>query len=197
MLLRLLPWIFLFSCSQLTPTATEKSTIGIVSLEAENTIPMSLLCKQIEDFYKCKCVVLTPAKMPQNAFNPERNRYRADSILNFLDSARSDSIDILMAVTSYDISCTVKNHKDWGVFGLGRCPGRSCVISDFRLKNNVSNTVKLQRLKNVALHEIGHNFGLPHCGDTLCLMKDAKGKISNVEGTNRQLCSRCHDRIFE
>jgi archaemetzincin len=37
-------------------------------------------------------------------------------------------------------------------------------------------TQLLVKLLKVALHELGHNFGLPHCSNTTCIMADAKGK---------------------
>lgn len=196
MLLRIVPWIFLLSCTSAHKANTNKILVGIMPLNASQSVNIDELASQISSFYACKCVVLPTENMPQKAYYKPRNRYRADSILNFLENKIPDSIDVLLALTSFDISTSLKNHHDWGVFGLGRCPGKVCVISDFRLNKSVSNQQKMTRLKNVALHEIGHNFGRQHCGDSACLMKDAKGKLSNVEGVNRKLCKRCHEQIF-
>lgn len=186
------------SCSQGSLPHTPGTTvIAIQALDCNEDIDLRLLSSEIEQFYHCKCIILQASKLPQNAWYKMRNRYRADSLLNYLDQQKSDDYNILLGVTSKDISTSVIGHKDWGVFGLGRCPGNTCVISDFRLHKAAGNNALNTRLKNVALHEIGHNFGLVHCGDKNCLMKDANGKLSSVEGSNRNFCQRCHERIYD
>lgn len=63
---------------------------------------------------------------------------------------------------------------NYGVMGLGFMPGNACVISSFRLgdKKNLH-----ERLYKVAIHELGHNNGLPHCKEDSCYMMDAEGKM--------------------
>jgi archaemetzincin len=46
----------------------------------------------------------------------------------------------------------------------------------------------------VAVHEIGHTLGLPHCPTTGCLMEDAGGKVATVDG-EFDLCERCRARL--
>jgi archaemetzincin len=41
----------------------------------------------------------------------------------------------VLGITDKDISSTKGVHADWGVMGLGFCPGSACVISSFRVKN--------------------------------------------------------------
>lgn len=194
----LLPWILFISCSQGSiPHSGPSTVIAIEALDCNKDIDLQLLANEIAQFYHCKCLLLKSSKLPGNAWYTARQRYRADTLLNFLDHQKTDDFNILLGVTSKDISTSVEGHKDWGVFGLGRCPGHVCVISDFRLHKAADNKIVQTRLKNVALHEIGHNLGLLHCGDKNCLMKDANGKLSSVEGSNRDLCRRCHERIYD
>mgnify|MGYP003601516182 FL=1 len=74
--------------------------------------------------------------------------------------------------------------------GLGYCPGNSCVISTFRLKNKDKN-LELSRLKKVVIHEFGHNLGLPHCSDKHCVMTSAAEKISTIDNEKMELCVKC------
>lgn len=81
-------------------------------------------------------------------------------------------------------------------FGLGLRPGRVCVIYRFRLRKNVSKKQMLVRLKKVALHEIGHNFGLPHCTNHKeCMMNDADGTIKQVDRERIWFCEKCWDKL--
>lgn len=127
-------------------------------------------------------VQLLPAEpLPAFAYYAPRNRYRADSIINWLQ-ARAGKNECYIAITASDISVNKGNVKDFGVMGLGFMPGRACVASLFRLKNK-------NNLYKVAIHELGHNAGLPHCPNRTCYLRDAEGK----DPTNEEIafCKRC------
>lgn len=193
----LLPWVFLlYSChSDKTTTPKPDIVVGIMPLNSNLDSLTESVSQDIKKFYSVTVVILPQTTLPRFAYNQSRNRYRADSLLKYLSMIKPDSVDCIIGITNQDIAASVKSHSDWGVFGLGYCPGEANVISTFRLKKDNMISKLPVRLKNVALHELGHNFGLPHCGDTTCLMKDAKGKLSSVEGSNRILCNRCKSII--
>lgn len=130
-----------------------------------------------------KVVVDSIQALPLSAYHKARNRYRADTLI--LSLARlSDQGTAVIGLTHQDISTTKSPHQDWGVMGLGYQPGRSCVISTYRLKRKThSNLYKL------ALHELGHNSGLSHCEDHHCYMRDANGGYPLDELTG--FCSSC------
>jgi archaemetzincin len=69
--------------------------------------------------------------------------------------------------------------------GLGFEPGNACVISTFRL----SKTNFAAQFYKVALHELGHTQGLPHCPNKTCLMRDAEGSNHLDEETG--FCPSC------
>ena len=120
---------------------------------------------------------------PERTWNRTRTRRRADSLIAFLHSkAKKDQV--IIGLTKKDI-CTSKNNlEDWGVFGLGYRPGNACIASSFRLKGN-----KLEKLFKVAIHELGHTQGLPHCPTKDCFMRDAEGKDHLDQETN--FCKQC------
>ncbi len=122
------------------------------------------------DEFSFTVMVNKPIPFPEGSYYPERNRYRADFIIRFLkDRVGKDTI--IIGLTHNDISTTKGEHKDWGVMGLGYRPGKSCVVSTFRLsKKNQS-----EQLYKVVTHELGHTIGLDHCKEKTCLMRDAEG----------------------
>jgi len=110
-----------------------------------------------------------------------------------------------LGLTSKDISVTKRDdsgnikkpeykYQDWGIMGLAYCPGESCVVSTFRIKHK-NKTVYFDRLKKVAVHEFGHNLGLPHCPNKKCVMTDAVESVKTIDNAKLKLCNDCAGKI--
>ena len=50
---------------------------------------------------------------------------------------------------------------------------------------------------DVAGHEIGHTFNLPHCATPRCMMNDAGGKVKVVDDSTGELCPACREKLGE
>jgi archaemetzincin len=100
--------------------------------------------QKIKSFYP-KVVVLPKINLPKQAYYKPRNRYRADSILAFLRQSKARDY-VFIGLTNKDISNTKGSIEDFGVLGLGYCPGSACVASTFRLdkKRDKNNFLKLR-----------------------------------------------------
>ena len=122
--------------------------------------------------------------LPASAWYLPRNRYRADSLIHFLKRQTAKG-HITIGLTNKDISTTKNEVSDWGVMGLGFRPGNACVASSFRLSNNETN----MQLFKVAVHELGHTQGLPHCNVKSCFMRDAEGR--NPTNEEKDFCQKC------
>lgn len=123
---------------------------------------------------------------PSNAYVKARNRYRADLLLKYMKSLNRDNI-YQLGLSEMDISTTKEPHQDWGIMGLSYCPGKQSIISTFRLDKKR----RTQQLYKVAVHELGHAFGLPHCSQKTCYMRDAAGK--NPLNEEVCFCKRCKE----
>lgn len=125
-----------------------------------------------------------PIPLPHTAYYSPRNRYRADSLVDFLHRATPNNI-VTIGLTEKDISITKGSVVDWGIMGLGLCPGNACIVSTFRLTNtNLQN-----QLYKLVLHELGHTQGLQHCANAGCLMRDAEG--GNPLNDEKTFCTAC------
>jgi len=129
-------------------------------------------------------ILRTPLQLPTKSFYPPKNRYRADLLIKYLsDFGSADTV--VIGLTNKDISTTKGDILDFGVMGLGYCPGNSCVVSTFRLaKTNLS-----EQFYKLVIHELGHKQGLPHCSNKTCFMRDANGK--NVFNEVKDFCPSC------
>tara|TARA_R110000751_G_scaffold59972_4_gene125531 strand:+ start:173 stop:781 length:609 start_codon:yes stop_codon:yes gene_type:complete len=199
-LLVLISILALFSCS------TKTKTIGIQPYGDIDSKVLDAMTEILKTSYQTQVYVLDKKKLPQEAFiNIKSPRYRADSLLIDLKKQCPDSIDYIIGITSKDISTTKRNtngdiktpeskYSDWGIFGLGYKPGKSCVVSTFRIKNVEASLFK-SRLQKISVHEIGHNMGLDHCKTEKCVMQDAVESINTVDLANFELCTNCHHKI--
>lgn len=189
--------IAIISCNQSSNSLTnsiknntDKFTVALMPYKGFDTTLLNDVLKEVEVFYKCNAVILPVINLPQNAFYTPRQRYKADSLLFFQKQLAKDGIRSVVGFTAKDISTST---PDWGIFGLGYCPGNACVVSTYRLQKVSVTTVQLkERLIKIVLHELGHNLGLPHCtSDKECLLTDAGGTIKQVDRERKWLCSNC------
>jgi archaemetzincin len=51
-----------------------------------------------------------------------------------------------------------------------------------------------ERLAKVAVHELGHTLGLPHCPNVGCLMEDAEGRVATCD-REYDFCARCRGLV--
>ncbi len=142
-----------------------------------------------------------PARpLPRSTFYAPRKRYRADKLLDVLDAAaetlpKSYRCDVMVGITTRDISTTKGKHKDWGVLGLGSIGGRSAVVSSFRMKKRATRSMQKRRMASTVNHEIGHVLSAPHGGAPGCLMNDAQGTVKTIDAEHGLLCKESRMRI--
>lgn len=197
--------IFLFSCSKSEKIAANK-VVGIQIYDGFPKEKAIVLAQEVTKFYKIKTFILTEIELPKQAFVTIKSpRYRADSIITIQNRTINDSLDFVLGLTHKDISITkhdikgnIKEPKwkynDFGVMGLAYCPGKSAIISSFRLKH-ADKKLELTRLKKVVIHEFGHNLGLPHCPNKHCVMTSAAEKISTIDNEKMELCEKCKTQL--
>ena len=176
--------------------------LGFCGLQAQFTIAIQpfnnvdtnvlvdILSSISREYDSAKIVVLQKVAMPDFAYYKPRNRYRAEKLLQFLDTLPVERTKIV-GFTDLDISTTKNEHYDWGIFGLGEINGASCVCSVYRLKKNAGSELYVSRIKKVIIHELGHTFGLEHCTWPLCVMADYQGTIKSLDRSGFHLCAQC------
>lgn len=199
--------IYILSCNQPQPKKLAV-TIGIQPLGKFDESLIDSLSKTITKVYGFQCTVFPVKPMPKEAFiNTKVPRYRADWLIHYLNETIPDSVYYLIGLTEFDISTTKKdgfgrtkkpisNYTDWGVFGLGYCPGPTCIVSTKRLKTD-NRLIFLERFRKICIHELGHNLGLEHCTTEKCVMQDAAETIKTIDNVNLEICEKCKLKIAQ
>jgi archaemetzincin len=134
-----------------------------------------------------KVSIATERKVPAAAFDAARRQYRAHL---FLKTARDEPGDRVLAVTNYDLYASNLNF----VFGLADSPGKSAVISLYRLRRGVDEETFRHRAMKEAVHELGHTWGLSHCQNPRCVMHFS----NSLEDTDRKetvWCESCDRKL--
>lgn len=157
----------------------------------------TLAQQELKAFYGADVHIFKAQPLPDSAYYAPRHRYRAPVLLRHLLQLCPIGYDYIVGLTAKDISTTKGEYYDWGILGLGYCPGKSCVVSTHRLRRSARNAAHVaERLAKVVLHEVGHNLGLRHChASKTCLMRDACGTIKTVDEEGKELCAHCQRQI--
>ena len=183
-------WLLSSACTQVTPPQHTRKVLLVQPFSDCNPTLTATIYEQIRQIYP-STILRPPIELPRQAWHAARNRYKADTLIRYLGQPYGADT-VVIGLTHYDISTSSKKgHQDWGVMGLGYCPGNACVASTFRLKRN---KVPDQFYK-VAIHELGHTQGLPHCPDTTCFMRDAKG--GNPIDEEKHFCQACRQHLVK
>ena len=156
--------------------------IAVVPLGTVKRKEIEAVRRAIARTYRLEAVVEPKRSLPRKAYYPPRRRYRAEILLEGLAKMAPGATKVL-GVTDADISTTAHGRADWGIAGLAFLGGRPAVVSRFRAGES---------LADVAVHEVGHTLGLPHCPNAGCVMQDAKGHIKNI---GARFCPTCAARI--
>jgi len=156
---------------------------------------VQLVVTALREFYGLVIRILPRVALPAASYYPARQRYRAEKLLDYLAPRLPKDGERVLGLTAVDISTTKDKYYDWGVMGLGSLDGAAGVLSSFRCHKQAHSAEHArQRLAKVAVHELGHTLGLPHCATPGCLMHDGEGQVKTTD-TEYDLCSKCRAQL--
>jgi archaemetzincin len=118
---------------------------------------------------------------PKEDWYAPRKRWLADPIIAAHTAGR------VLYLTSADISRPAHGTANFGVLG---CAKGNAIVSTFRMKGDKT------LLDKIAIHEMGHTFGLPHCPNKGCIMQDLEGHASTLAHATT-FCPSCRAKIAQ
>lgn len=135
--------------------------------------------------------------LPVIARTPIAGRWSAPALVDALSKIPRGRAVRTMGIAAVDIVIRKGPHPHWGILGLASGP--ACVLSTHRMKRawesgGAPESLVEERLWKIAVHELGHTLGLPHCPRPQCVMEDAHGTVATVD-REVDLCDACRARI--
>jgi archaemetzincin len=150
-----------------------------------------------EIYLETDCLILDDVMpLPSGAYNKERQQFYSSHILAKINEhAKHTSADRVLGVTQVDLYVPQLNF----VFGEAMCPGKTAIISLFRLRpefygHPANPELFAERCVKEAVHEIGHTLGLKHCQDSRCVMFFSNS-ILDTDRKRKTFCGKCYSKV--
>jgi archaemetzincin len=175
-------------------TCADPAQLVIVALGAVPGDLVAAVADTLRAVHELRVSIAPAGERPTFAFNPARNQYHATAILQKIASLRGVATpSAVLALTDVDLFIPDVPF----VFGGADQAARSAVVSLARLVPPcvAPDRGRLgRRVLTEAMHEIGHVFGLAHCDDVQCAMRQSR-VVSEVDAKRPDLCATCRRRI--
>lgn len=132
----------------------------------------------------------------REAYDHTRRQYHSSKLLlQLLRGAPDDALKIL-GIADVDLFIPILTF----VFGEAQLSGAGAVVSLHRLNNKFYGLPEdpfllADRLVKESVHELGHTFGLTHCGHRECVMASST-YAEDIDQKLQDLCIHCRDRLI-
>ncbi len=165
--------------------------IGVAPVGKAMSFAAEVISAHISGYFSLPAECLPPLDMPRKTYDKQRLQYNAVGLLKAIEAISFHGFHKVIAVLDVDIFIPIFTY----VFGEARQGGKVALVSLYRLGkhpdgSSPEHSLVFERASKIALHELGHLFGLLHCMDERCLMHFSGG-VEEVDQTPLNLCRYC------
>ena len=173
--------------------------IGILPIgQVDATVTLQIQGNVGKIFPDTTCAVIDDHFIQlEKAFDEKRKQYRSNVILSEIQgyAAKKKDLNRVLGVVDADIFVPELNF----VFGEAACPGKTALISLWRLKPEFygfppNMELFLARALKEAVHELGHTLGLRHCSCSSCVMYFSNS-IFDTDTKQSLFCDQCYIQV--
>jgi archaemetzincin len=169
--------------------------IGLVTFGEVDREELSFLPAALQDIMGLPAEWGQSLSIPEGSYRDERRQYIASSFIKALADLTDDGFLRLLGITGEDLFTQGLNF----IFGQAVIGGRESLISLARLRPSFYGQPDhpgffRERVIKEAVHELGHTFGLSHCGDPTCVMMFSNS-LSDTDRKSSGFCRRCQGSI--
>ena len=173
--------------------------IGILPIgQLDETVTQRIRERLEQIFPETTCVLIDDEFLElERAFDEKRRQYRSNVILSEIQgcSAKKKEVNRVLGVVDADLFVPELNF----VFGEASCPGKTALISLWRLRPEFYGVpadmeLFLARALKEAVHELGHTLGLRHCSRVSCVMYFSNS-IFDTDRKQSLFCDQCYLQV--
>ncbi|HET7825981.1 MAG TPA: archaemetzincin family Zn-dependent metalloprotease [Anaeromyxobacter sp.] len=160
----------------------------------EDPALMDHVRRHVARAFEREVVAWSAPERPRHAYDARRRQHASGTILKWLVETGPRGGKVL-GVTDRDLFIPILTY----VFGEAQLGGDAAVVSTARLAEGadaVGRRVLVERLAKEAVHEIGHAFGLLHCGNEGCVMSRSPA-VREVDEKSSLPCAECRARLSQ
>ena len=142
---------------------------------------------------KVDVTIAPPLTDIDEAIDTGRGQYHSTRIMAILeDQDNLAAFEKILGVTSLDLyNPSPRADGNGSVFGEARMPGRSGIVSTFRLDTGLPSSLLFDsRVKKEIIHELGHMIGLKHCMSLGCVMYKSE-QVDDTDAKSGSHCKSC------
>lgn len=170
-------------------TEIETAKLKIFMYEDFPSDKARMLERELKNYFPKVELMVEKRSLPEEAYVAARNRYRGTGLLNDLRTLREQ--DVVLGLTDKIICTRNELSPDFGIMGISYLNSGLAVVSSKIPKNGGTQTD--ENLVKLALHELGHAYGLKHCPDQKCYMVDAEHRMKLPQTTD--FCNNCRKHL--
>lgn len=154
---------------------------------------LKYLQQELKTIFSREVKILPQVKISQDAYNGMRKQYNAKALLETIQGDFSkNNLDKILAVMDKDMYAPELNFVFGSVEKIG---GGKGIISIIRLgeefyHRQVDEGLFFKRILKESIHELGHLHGIPHCGNSECVMHFSYS-ILDADNKGDKFCHAC------
>ena len=177
--------------------------IDIQPLGGADSDVLQSVCAALEKTFGVTVNVREQVVSIDQFYDDRRGQYNSTGILNHLNHLASsrhrgtspNAHHHVVGVTPHDLFIQILTY----VFGEAALGGRVAVVSYHRFRNELyglppDRSLVLERVRKVAIHEVGHSLGLTHCSMPSCVMH-AASYVEDLDLKGADFCPLCQSLL--